>query len=487
MRCHPVESRWVNVRHIFPRRQPVASSNRVMWVGVDVRNRWAKRITPVPTTTRAAVTPASRQPNRPLVRKQNHRPAAAKSETAAPMLAPANGSPAKRATATTSANPHPGDSRKATYNDAPISSPTNTFGRPKNRPPSSCEPPRNGVRAAVHPIAASTRKNRRTATPMAAGGSIASRRASGAKARVPTAVTPITNGTTVAYDNVGRCPAASRATAMAGTDMPTQAPTRASACGTRRRIAISVIPNRPPTTTYRAAAVWTGTVIRRIARYRSCSSNGGGSSTTRSGSPSRSLGTARPRNSKIVGRTSRSVTTPVRRVVSDASVLGAPSSAKRTAGAPRPMTSGWTRSLAASIAGDDVVEATNTITSSEVVARTSRLISIPTPDRPPKSRGSSHRHATWHDRGREASRVGSPPWRLISAAPPTPASARTSETPSRSSNEAAGTRKTNARGSHGAITSASTRWVNGGRNRRESVAPAPIDSRAKTRVTRAPE
>ena len=83
---------------------------------------------------------------------------------------------------------------------------------------------------------------------MAAGGSIASRRASGMKARVLTAVAPITNGTTVAYDNVGRCPAASRATARAGTDMPTQAPARASACGTRRRIAISAIPNSPPTT-----------------------------------------------------------------------------------------------------------------------------------------------------------------------------------------------------------------------------------------------
>jgi hypothetical protein len=36
---------------------------------------------------------------------------------------------------------------------------------------------------------------------------------------------------------------------MIGTDIPTQAPARASACGTCRRIAINAMPNSPPATT----------------------------------------------------------------------------------------------------------------------------------------------------------------------------------------------------------------------------------------------
>ena len=75
----------------------------------------------------------------------------------------------------------------------------NAFGNPKNRPPSSCEPPSNGVSAAVQPSAASTTSATSRMTPAAAtAASVPHRLATGVRASVAIAVVATTNGTTVA-------------------------------------------------------------------------------------------------------------------------------------------------------------------------------------------------------------------------------------------------------------------------------------------------
>ena len=75
----------------------------------------------------------------------------------------------------------------------------NAFGRPKKRPPSSCEPPSKGVSAAGQPSAPSIASEPSRMTPaVAIAPSVPHRRAAGTSASVAIAVVAITNGITVA-------------------------------------------------------------------------------------------------------------------------------------------------------------------------------------------------------------------------------------------------------------------------------------------------
>ena len=75
----------------------------------------------------------------------------------------------------------------------------NAFGNPKNRPPSSCEPPSNGVSAAGQPSTPSIASAPSRMTPaVAIAPSVPHSRAAGVSASVAIAVVATTNGTTVA-------------------------------------------------------------------------------------------------------------------------------------------------------------------------------------------------------------------------------------------------------------------------------------------------
>src|SRR6185436_20552448 len=106
-----------------------------------------------------------------------------------------------------------------------------------------------------------------------------------------------------------------------------------------------------------AAAVWTGTVIRRFTRCLWRRENGGGASTGRISAPSDGF---RPRVVRISNGTSGSAATPVRRVESEVIVRGGPEVRSWAQLVPFAMTTGESSSFAAIIAGVKVGGETTT-------------------------------------------------------------------------------------------------------------------------------
>ena len=147
-------------------RPPASSENVVMWVAASVRYRWAMTTAGRAGAAIAAIRDRRRHHASPP-RSPHQMPPPRPSVTAAPMFEPVHGETGEqrrhddhRHAAVTSAAA--AGRRRATH---PSRSPMNTFGRPKNRPPSSCEPTEHGVSAAGHPSAPSTTQRPSRMTP----------------------------------------------------------------------------------------------------------------------------------------------------------------------------------------------------------------------------------------------------------------------------------------------------------------------------------